>query len=219
MNERSQLLNLAELRKRGWTPAMVRRLLGTEDTQWRNPFYRNAAPQRLYGRERVLAVECSSEFGEARAKSAVRAERSRCIAERKKADLLQEISRLKVEVTRVPGKKLRQWSIEHYRDRQADRGHYGASLPDGEMLDRLTVNFIRHELTQYDWHLAELFGRIGKEAGVFAVREKVYAAIAAAYPHLAAECERQLNERRPELPASASEVPSTPPAVKAPEPH
>ena len=66
---------------------MVRRILGKEDTQWRNPFYQRAAPQRLFGRERVLAAEGSADFEAARAQSAARSARSRTIAERKMPDL------------------------------------------------------------------------------------------------------------------------------------
>jgi hypothetical protein len=205
--DRSELWNLKELRTRGWTPAMVRTLLGKEDELRRNPFYRRAAPQRLYARERVLAAEGTPNFEAARAKSLCRAERGRTIADRKKEALLTEIGQLKIAVTMLDEKTLHKRAIAHYERRQSAGDHHAFCRPDGPMLERITVNYIRHQLTHYDQHLADLFGRIGKEAGVFAVRQRVYAAIAAAYPALAAECERQLDERRVELPATDSTQP------------
>lgn len=217
MAERAELLNLTELRTRGWTPAMVRRLLGKEDAQRRNPCYRGAAPQRLYGRARVLTAEGSLDFEAARAKGAVRAERSRAIAERKKTLLLEEIAQLKIHIRPMDPQTLHKRAVGHYHRRQLERLDYDPGNPQGQMLDRLCVNFVRHELTRYDEHLAELFGRIGKEAAVFAIREKVYGAIAAAYPYLAAECQRQLDERRPPLPASAAAARSAAQAGPAPQ--
>jgi hypothetical protein len=212
---RSELLNLTELRARGWTPAMIRRLLGTEDAVRRNPIYRTAAPQRLYKRERVLAAEESMDFEAARAGSLHRAERGRAIAARKKAGLLKEIGRLEVRVTKLDAKTLRRRAIAHYEERQYARDGYDFCTPEGAMLERITVNYIRHELTEYDDHLDALFGRIGKQAAIFAVREKVYAAIAAAYPQLAAECQRQLDARR-EPPAAELQTAAQPPHDRAP---
>jgi hypothetical protein len=57
---RDDFLTLTELRDRGWTPAMTRDLLGKEDLQRRNPFYRTAAPVLLWALEAHprLASEC-----------------------------------------------------------------------------------------------------------------------------------------------------------------
>lgn len=58
---------------------------------------------------------------------------------------------------------------------------------------RLMVNYIRHELSNYD----RIIGKYGKEtpSAVIKIRKKVYDAISSSYPMLAIECERQKLER------------------------
>ncbi|GAB7107673.1 hypothetical protein JCM4814A_59870 [Streptomyces phaeofaciens JCM 4814] len=55
-------LSTAGLRARGWTPAMVRRLLGEPDLTRPNPYVRCAPHTRLYRLERVEAAERSDGF-------------------------------------------------------------------------------------------------------------------------------------------------------------
>jgi hypothetical protein len=52
------------------------------------------------------------------------------------------------------------------------------------------VDYIRQVLTDYEAALHAQFGRVGVEDAVDAIRKKVYAAIAEAYPDLAKECSR-----------------------------
>ncbi|GIV96719.1 MAG: hypothetical protein KatS3mg057_1376 [Herpetosiphonaceae bacterium] len=59
------------------------------------------------------------------------------------------------------------------------------------------VNFVRHELANYDHCLAELAGKAGVREAVRVIRARVYGGpIAEAYPMLREECERQEAERR-----------------------
>lgn len=60
--------------------------------------------------------------------------------------------------------------------------------------DREIVNFIRHELTSYDYDLGELYQRVGRSAGYDIITEKVYEAIEKAYPEYSKECEKQMLE-------------------------
>lgn len=60
--------------------------------------------------------------------------------------------------------------------------------------DREIVNFIRHELTSYDYDLGELYQRVGRSTGYDIITEKVYEAIEKAYPEYSKECEKQMLE-------------------------
>jgi hypothetical protein len=55
---------------------------------------------------------------------------------------------------------------------------------DLDFLARITVNYIRHELSEYDQDLMGLWGRVGKGEAYLRLNKKSYAAIAAQYPEL-----------------------------------
>lgn len=57
------------------------------------------------------------------------------------------------------------------------------------------MNFVRHHWTAYDRRLEEVAGQIGVERAIAAIRQRIFTAIAEAYPHLAPECVRQLAAR------------------------
>ena len=60
---RPRRLPVSDLKRRGWTDAMVSRLLGKPDASEPNPYYpRNGAPMKLYSFGRVAAAEASPAF-------------------------------------------------------------------------------------------------------------------------------------------------------------
>jgi hypothetical protein len=54
-----ELMTIPTLKARGWTETLIRQYLGAPDSSCPNPYYRSAAPMRLYARARVEAVEAS----------------------------------------------------------------------------------------------------------------------------------------------------------------
>ena len=85
-------------------------------------------------------------------------------------------------------------AIEAYNEWHWD-GDGAAEDAPAEFLERITVNFIRHNLTAYDRALEEVAGRVGIASAVQAIRAKIYSAIGESYPALADECSRQLMRR------------------------
>ena len=65
------------------------------------------------------------------------------------------------------------------------------------VIERITVNYIRHALSNYDAAMWEATAIRGGEQVVLGIRRRVYADIARMYPMLAEECARQLRERTP----------------------
>jgi len=65
------------------------------------------------------------------------------------------------------------------------------TTPSRAFLDRITVNYIRHNLTEYDERLCEEKGKVGRYHFYGRYKAGVLDAIAKAYPQYAAECERQ----------------------------
>ena len=192
-----RMLTLAALRARGWSRAMIVRLLGEPDRTRRNRRYRRGPRLQLYGAARVEACETTAEF----AALAGRAERRRSaalkVAQAKSARLLEEVAAMPVTVIALPPDELRAAAIENYntmtrrwRRRRADADR------DRRFLARITVNYIRHRLTGYDRELAKTAGKVGVREAVALIRRRIFTEIIRVYgAHpggLAAECRRQM---------------------------
>ena len=75
---KSKRVTLSTVKKRGWTDAMVREVLGDPDATAPNPHYRSVgAPMRLYYLDRVIAAESTEEFTAAKTKAERRRKSSR----------------------------------------------------------------------------------------------------------------------------------------------
>lgn len=81
-------LSPAGLRARGWTPGMMRQLLGEPDLLRTNPHLDSAPHTRLYSIERVEAVERSEAFRAASAVASRRSAAARAAALRRRREVL-----------------------------------------------------------------------------------------------------------------------------------
>lgn len=175
---RRTYLSAAGLRARGWTAGMIR-LLGEPDLRRANPYFRTAPPTRLYGVERVEAVERSEEF---RAASAVAVRRSGAVREavlRRRREVLARIAAEPIEVPVLTPERLTALAVEH-RERQGG----SPQVP----LAHWKVDYLCHQLARHDDLLDELSGRAGRAAAEQLLRRRVLAAVSQAYPDLAQEC-------------------------------
>jgi hypothetical protein len=99
----------SELAARGWTPAMIRDLLGTADRRQLHPRYRKASSMRLYDAQRVEQAEASSEFAAARTIAARRFEVARQAAERRRAKTMAAVEQLAITVPVMGREELTTW--------------------------------------------------------------------------------------------------------------
>ncbi|HEV2310292.1 MAG TPA: hypothetical protein VGU73_07190, partial [Acidimicrobiia bacterium] len=181
---------------RGWSRAMVRDLLGEEDQRRRNPWYRNAAPVRLWSWKRVLAAEASGDFAARREAVARRQQAAREAARARAERLRRWAETVAISVDRMPVGVAMARATESY-----NRWHYDGDAAgpwsDDAFLTRITVNFLRHESTPYDEEMAACRGLPGVRRAQAILRARVLKAIGDAYPALAKECERQRIGPRP----------------------
>lgn len=196
----SEFVSLAGLRERGWTDALVRRFLGEPDKLARNPHYRKAAPMRLYLLARVVSAEGADEFKAALDGAAKRSQSARSVADKKRSALVAEAEAMPIRVEAMPLETLRRRAINNYNDRGPRRDDDYSWMParhdsDALFLERISVNFARHCLTEYDEALEAQFAKVGVNAAVATIRRRVYELIAATWPELSAECTRQLVRR------------------------
>src|SRR5206468_3015979 len=134
-----------------------------------NPRYRSAPPMHLYAMDRVEMVEQKDAFQQAKTKSESRSHSGKLMAARKVEELTAQVESMPVMVERMPMDTLRQRAMRSYNMHHAElafsywkREYEPASeKSDPAFLERITVNFIRHHLTEYDGHLEEVAGKIG----------------------------------------------------------
>ena len=190
-------LTLAALRARGWSRAMIARLLGEPDRTRRNRRYRRGPRLHLFSAGRVEACEAMPEF----TALAGRAERRRSAAlkaaQAKGARLIEQVAAMPITVVALPPDKLRAAAIENYNGmtRRWHRRRADADR-DRRFLARITVNYIRHRLTGYDRALTHTAGKVGVREAVALIRRRIFTEIIRVYgAHpggLAAECRRQM---------------------------
>ena len=72
---------------------------------------------------------------------------------------------------------------------------YGA---DNKFIDRIKVNYIRHNLTDYDFLVEQASILEGSQEAIMLIKKRVYSEIAKAYPALKKECENQFARREME---------------------
>jgi hypothetical protein len=205
MVKRGLLVNRKALTTRGWTETGIKKFLGEPHRiELRHRDGVGDYVLHWYLETSVVAAEASPAFLAFQAGKAARSATARKGVETKHDKTMEFVRELDIEVPILGREKLVHLACESYNElagqrstERRDDGYLSASSgSDPAFLARITVNYIRHQLTIYESALYAQFGKVGVEDAVDAIRSKVYAAIAEAYPDLAEECERQEDRRQ-----------------------
>jgi hypothetical protein len=186
-------LNGKELAARGWTQAMIRDFLGSPDHTVFIPGFPNAAPMLQFALARVEAAESTEKWAQRLEQAARRSAVSRAAANRRREEMLRLVAADDVPIPRLPPDVLTDRAVRHSEPRDAP-----AAKADRGTLNRWKVNYLRHELIQFDATIEGLFGQVGRAAAEKLMRRRALEAIGRTYPDLLDECQRQLSvsERR-----------------------
>ena len=189
-------ISKAGLKGRGWTDKGISQFLPTWDKEAPNPYYRKASPMKLYLMVRVEEIEQSEPFKAFQEASLNRKNGAAKAVVTKKAMLMAELNSWKIVVKSKPLEDVRKNAIREYNNHQAslerDDGYFASPNSNKDFLDRITVNQLRHSLSNYERRLDALFGKVGTHQAYPILHKKVMEAIADKYPELATECQRQI---------------------------
>ena len=181
--------------KRKWTDALLKKYMTEPDLIKNNPHYGRASEMKLYKISRVESIEKNEQFLIDFQKTILRRKSSLKMVETKKDNLLIEISELPSSVEFIPRNELVPLVIDDYNDRNYYKDYLTLRDLDQSTLERLTVNYIRHQLTSYDQCLGLIFSKVGKKEGYRLLRERIYNCISESYPELTRECTLQFRRK------------------------
>lgn len=196
------------LLKRGWNQRLIASLLGPPDKLADNPFYKCAAPARLYEHQRVFTAEASPDFQSHLAKRSHRSSAAQKAVQTKTERLQARINQLRITIPQLPEDRLIARAIAHYNRHQAARAaesdyrydttpvhHLPPFTIADAFRDRLVVNYLRRALSSYDHILHKLHGQTGQSLAHQMLFQRLMEAIQTTYPMLANECHEQIKRR------------------------
>ena len=185
--------DLISIRK--WTDRLIKKYMPVPDEIRKNPHYGRASEMKLYKISRVESIEKNEHFLIDFQKTILRRKSSLKMVETKKDNLLIQISELPISVEIIPRYELIPLVIDAYNDRNYYKDYLTLRDLDQSKLEKLTVNYIRHQLTSYDQCLGLIFSKVGKKEGYRLLKERIYKCISESYPDLTRECALQLRRK------------------------
>lgn len=194
--QKPELVTVKRLVSMGWTAGAIKQFLGDPDARRPNPVYMSAACVHLYNLERAKQAESSVDYKAYQARNAKRRAGVPQAVATKKAQLLEYVLALEVNVP--VQENVTANAIRSYNRRNLKNYHGGENASDqssASFLERIAVNYICDELTCYERELRRLRGNVGIKEAVDVLRDRIFEAIAKAYPALESECARQKLQR------------------------
>ena len=196
-NRKERLFSVSELKDRGWTDTAVKRFLPEPDDTRPNPRYSQAgAPMKFYLIARVKRMERTKGWQAWQVGVAERRAAAKRGVSTKEQKLLEQVESIEITVPAMSAEDLARRAVEHYNALWSGRKKRASLSDSSEFLARISVNYLLHQLTEYDEHLDKIAGKTGAHDARTDLRSCIYSAIAGAYPHLADECLKQGRDRR-----------------------
>lgn len=190
---------------RGWTEKTINELLPPPKLV-DNPHYKCAGYMKLWEQKVVKQKERTKKFKESAEKKAKRRESSLKAVATKTEKTLSLLPTLSLEVERVDLKDLKKWTLNAkwnwYMYTGQDWRADSVDFADEETVLRWEINFIRHNLSNYDNELDKLYGKVGKTVVYSQYRNQLMSKIFEVYPELKAkidELEQNNTENQKEI--------------------
>lgn len=186
------------IKERGWTKSLIEKFLQGPDLVVKNPHYRSGPGMKLYLIERISPFESQEIFLKTKIKKENRKVAAAKAVETKKLKLDEYINNIEIHIEKYPIEEIYENAINHYNNFQDIRNrtenwiYEPPSKLDKSFLNRISVNYIRHQLTNYEDELDEIFGKTGKFEAYCTLKTKIMKKISEIYPELKSECDKQI---------------------------
>ena len=197
---RNELFTVAELKSRGWTDSLISDMLVYPDVERRNPYGHSlgTAGTHMYLVDRVIITESSSEWLAHYETCPSPTPPAKNTVSTKQSKFLAFVDALDIQIPCVPLSRVTDMACRVYNQRISvstqPRDYYRRQATEEShpaFLERITVNYLRHEMTCYDSQLERMFSKGDLHEAYPVLRRKILTKIAETYPELAHECRRQ----------------------------
>lgn len=190
--KKEEFISKSKIKTRGWTEKLIDEFLSEPDKLSQNPFYRNAPDIKLYKIDRVEKIEDTVEFKELYEKTKKRKESSKKAILTKTKNIIEYVDGLIINIKKIDEKELKGKAIDSFNEWKSYKSEDGyCGNGDKLFFNRIIVNFLRHECSNYEKKLDEIYGKVGIDDAYMRLKNKVLDAIKNTYPFLSEECERQ----------------------------
>ena len=180
---------------RQWTKKLMILFLGNPDKVVPNPFYKKAADMQLWYLRRILEIEDSPEFRAEFLKAQGRKKVAQEVVQRKQDTIMKYAVTTPIHLEIRSRETLEKNAARAYNDWHSYRDDFYAvdeRKVSHDFLSRITVNYIRHEMSSYEDKLFEIHGKVGVGLAYEVIKKRILNKISETYPWLADECARQL---------------------------
>lgn len=187
-----EMLTQSQVLELGFTKGLIAKLLPAP-TLKQNPRYRSAAPMKLWLAEDVHAAMETEEFRAMREKSEARSKAAQKGVQTRREAAVANLDELigEIKIKKISMDALKNAAISAGIDRIESRGGEPMYLDDPTVI-RWMVNFVRHNLCEYDCALPTIDGKVGHDDLYVRLKSAVLRKISEVYPELANECMAQL---------------------------
>ena len=178
MSKDCTYISLSSLKGRGWTESIIKRYALQHDKEAVNPYYRSAAPIKLYELHKIEAIEATDEFKELQSATMKRKEAAKKAAEKKLQAMKDYVHSIEIQMPKMSRQQVFEKAVAHYNDLWECRGCDDKYISDYRVLDnktleRITANMIRHSMTDYEDVLGRSFGKVGIDYAHDYLRAKI----------------------------------------------
>ena len=178
MSKDCTYISLSSLKGRGWTESIIKRYALQHDKEAVNPYYRSAAPIKLYELHKIEAIEATEEFKELQSATLKRKEAAKKAAETKLQAMKDYVHSIEIQMPKMSREQVFRKAVAHYNGLWECRGRDDKYISDyraldNETLERITANMIRHSMTYYADVLGRCFGKVGIDYAHDYLRAKI----------------------------------------------
>ena len=182
MENEIKYITKTELKKRGFTDSIIKKLNITYDKEKINPMYKSASTMKLYDLSKIESIEKTETFKELLKKSEKRKKSSKKAVQTKLDKNLEYINSMTITFKKtIPYKTLRDKAIDNYNNWNygrpsvvnGNRDFNTIINYDDSRIDRIIINYVRHYRSNYEDILDEIKGKVGKGDLYKSLKDKI----------------------------------------------